>query len=204
MASPAGVRGIAADEFEELVRLHQRRIYRVLVGLLGDEEAANVLTQDCFLRAYRHRRSFRGESGVGTWLVRIAINLAHDHSRSRKNAFWRRLISNRRIDSHRAGPLGANRNALDEAAELVAPQATPERELAARQELNEVWAAAKGLSDQQRTVFFLRFAEEMTLEEIAEATSLELGTVKTHLHRAVGTLRRRLREKKDNVQPPQR
>ena len=194
MASAAVVRGIAADEFEELVRLHQRRIFRVLVALLGEEEAANTLTQECFLRAYRHRRSFRGESAVGTWLVRIAINLARDHGRNRKNAFWRRLFSGRRMDHDKAGLSGASRNALDEAAELAAPQATPERELAARQELNEVWAAAQVLSHQQRAVFFLRFAEEMTLEEIAQATSLELGTVKTHLHRAVASLRRRLQK----------
>jgi len=202
MASPAVAQGIAADEFDELVRLHQRRIYRVLLGLVRDEDTADTLTQECFLRAYRHRRSFRGEASVGTWLVRIAFNLARDHARSRKNAFWHRLFGGSRVDGHHAVPPTWHGGAMDEAAGLAAPQATPERELAARQELNAVWVAAGELSDQQRAVFFLRFVEEMTLEEIAQATSLELSTVKTHLHRAVGALRRRLRKRGKNAHPP--
>ncbi|HLE36076.1 MAG TPA: sigma-70 family RNA polymerase sigma factor [Candidatus Acidoferrales bacterium] len=203
-AAEAATQGIAVAEFDELVRLHQRRIYRVLLGLVRDTDAADTLTQECFLRAYRHRRRFRGESSVGTWLVRIAVNLARDHGRSRKNAFWRRLFSGSRKDSREATLSAHGESAMDEAAALAAPQATPERELAARQELDAVWAATEGLSGQQRAVFFLRFAEEMTLEEIAQATSLKLGTVKTHLHRAIGALRRRLREKDNDARPSQR
>ena len=203
-AAEAATQGIAAEEFDELVRLHQRRIYRVLLGLVRDADAADTLTQECFLRAYRHRWSFRGESSVGTWLVRIAVNLARDHGRSRKNAFWRRLFGGNRNDPHEAASSVRAGSEMDEAAGLAAPQATPERELSARQELDAVWAAAEELSEQQRAVFFLRFAEEMTLEEIAQATSLELGTVKTHLHRAIGSLRRRLREKNNDAIPSQR
>jgi RNA polymerase sigma-70 factor (ECF subfamily) len=141
---------------------------------------------------------------VGTWLVRIAVNLARDHGRSRKSAFWRRLFGGSRNDAREATPSAHSESAIDEAASLAARQATPERELSARQELDAVWAAAEELSEQQRAVFFLRFAEEMTLEEIAQATSLELGTVKTHLHRAIGSLRRRLREKNNDARPSQR
>jgi len=86
-------RGLAAEEYDAIVRAHQRRIYRVLLGLVRDPDAAATLTQECFLRAYRHRRSFRGEASVGTWLVRIAVNLAADHSRNRRTAFWRRLFA---------------------------------------------------------------------------------------------------------------
>ena len=202
-AGEAAAPGIAASEFDELVRLHQRRIFRVLLGLVRDAEAADTLTQECFLRAYRHRRSFRGESSVGTWLVRIAVNLARDHGRSRKNAFWRRSFGGNRSDVREASSPAHAGSEMEEAAALAAPQATPERALAARQELDAVWAAAEELSEQQRAVFFLRFAEEMTLEEIAQATSLELGTVKTHLHRAIGALRRRLREKRNDARPSQ-
>lgn len=196
--------GIAAGEFEELVRLHQRRIYRVLLGLVRDADAADTLTQECFLRAFRHRRSFRGESSAGTWLVRIAVNLARDHHRSRKNAFWRKMFGGNRDNEGPASQPAKGPGTMDEVAGLAAPEALADRDLAARQELNAVWAAAADLSDQQRVVFFLRFAEEMTLEEIAQATSLEVGTVKTHLHRAIGTLRRRLREKSNDARPHQR
>ncbi len=177
---------LTADEFAELVRAHQRRIYRVLLGLVHDPDAAATLTQECFLRAYQNYKNFRGESSVATWLVRIAVNLATDHGRSRRNAFWRRLF--------------AGTKAEEATAETVAdPHASPERQLVAREELKAVWSAVETLSPQQRAVFVLRFAEEMSLEEVAQATSLELGTVKTHLARALGKLRARLKENRPHA-----
>ena len=176
--------GLAAEEFDAIVRAHQRRIYRVLLGLVRDPDAAATLTQECFLRAYRHRRSFRREASVGTWLVRIAVNLAADHGRNRRTAFWRRLFA-------AAKPEGAAAPSADDTAD---PRASPELQLAVREQLQAVWSAVEGLSAQQRTAFVLRFAEEMTLEEVAQAMSLEVGTVKAHLARALGALRKQLKE----------
>ena len=67
LISPATVNenvgsAIRPEDFEALVSLHQRRIYRVLLGQLRDPDAAATLTQECFLRAYRNRESFRGET----------------------------------------------------------------------------------------------------------------------------------------------
>lgn len=187
------VEGIAREEFDDLVRLHQRRIYRVLLALLRDPDVAETLTQECFLRAYRSRNRFRGDSSVGTWLARIAVNLAVDYRRSRRNAFWRRLFGPRRSEAAEVSP------PTDETAARVRegvadPAASPERKLVVREELQAVWAAVEGLSPQQRDVFVLRFAEEMTLEEIAQAMVLKVGTVKAHLARAVGAVRKRLKE----------
>jgi RNA polymerase sigma-70 factor (ECF subfamily) len=176
--------GLAAEEFDAIVRAHQRRIYRVLLGLVRDPDAAATLTQECFLRAYRSRRGFRGEASVGTWLVRIAVNLAADHGRNRRNAFWRRLFA-------AANPGGAPPPSADDTAD---PRASPELQLAVREQLQAVWSAVEGLSTQQRTAFVLRFAEEMTLEEVAQAMSLEVGTVKAHLARALGALRKKFKE----------
>jgi len=176
--------GLASEEFDAIVRAHQRRIYRVLLGLVRDPDAAATLTQECFLRAYRHRRSFRGEASVGTWLVRIAVNLAADHGRNRRTAFWRRLFA-------AAKPEGAAAPSADDTAD---PRASPELQLAVREQLQAVWSAVEGLSAQQRTAFVLRFAEEMTLEEVAQAMSLEVGTVKAHLARALGALRKKFKE----------
>lgn len=86
-----GAGGLTADAFDEIVRVHQRRIYRILLMVVRDAAAAETLTQECFLRAYRKRGDLRGEAGVGTWLVRIALNLARDHARSQRLAFWRLL-----------------------------------------------------------------------------------------------------------------
>ncbi|MBI3670740.1 MAG: sigma-70 family RNA polymerase sigma factor [Acidobacteria bacterium] len=180
--------GITREEFDGVVRAHQRRIYRVLLGLVRDPDAADTLTQECFLRAFKKRKSFRREASVGTWLVRIAVNLARDYGRSRKIAFWRRLFGQAKPEEAAA--------AADQMADA---RASPERALAAREELEAVWSVVGALSPQQRTAFMLRFAEEMTLEEVAAAMALEVGTVKAHLARAVGAVRRRLKESRGNA-----
>ncbi len=171
-----GLGMFALDDFTPLVQAHQQRIYRVLLGMVRDPDAAQTLTQECFLKAYQKRASFRGEANVGVWLLKIAVNLARDHRRSRLREFWDRLTSS----SSEVAEIGQS---------LADPQASPERVILGREEVAGVWAAVRKLSAQQRAVFVLRFVEEMSLEEIAEATSLKLGTVKTHLFRAVHAVR---------------
>jgi RNA polymerase sigma-70 factor, ECF subfamily len=176
----AGLELQGLDDFESVVAAHQQRVYRLLLGMMGDPEAAETLTQDCFLRAYRARASYRGEASVATWLMKIAVNLARDHARSRRLSFWKRLVG-------MEGPA--------ESSGILAPDpgASPERALVAREELRAVWAAAETLSAKQRAVFLMRFVEEMSLAEIAQATGMKPGTVKTHLARAVGAVRRKTR-----------
>jgi RNA polymerase sigma-70 factor (ECF subfamily) len=175
--------GITAA-FNDLVREHQRRIYRILLTLVRDMDAAETLTQECFLRAYAKRGDFRGEASVGTWLVRIAINLARDHAKSRRLAFWRLLTR----DGRSGDPLAI-------ALHLSDPEPLPDRVFIARERLAAVWAKVAGLPRRQRTCFLLRFVEGMPLEMIARAMELEVGTVKSHLARAVGAVRRHLKER---------
>ncbi|HVJ05579.1 MAG TPA: sigma-70 family RNA polymerase sigma factor [Candidatus Saccharimonadales bacterium] len=174
--------GWTATEFDDIVREHQARIYRLLWCELRDDEAAATLTQDCFLKAYRARAEFRGDSSVSTWLIRIAVNLARDYQRNRRQNFWRRLLGNNPKEA--------------ELATEMAVDSTPraDRALLAREELQRTMAAVKTLSPQQRTVFHLRFLEEFSIEEIAQAMEIEIGTVKSHLSRAVKALRQQ-REK---------
>lgn len=182
-AQPDGPAGIAAQEFDRIVGQYQRRIYRLLFTLTRDVDAAETLTQECFFRAYNKRASFRGEGSMERWLAHIAVNLARDHGRNRRRAFWRRLFS------------GATASDPAEMAQRVAdPRASPEEELLAREDVGRVWAVVGELSPQQRAVFLLRFAEEMALEEIAGAMEMKVGTVKSHLCRAVGAVRKRLKE----------
>ena len=167
-------------DFETLMRSEQRRIYRVVLSLVRDPDAADTLTQDCFLKAYQSRERFRGDCSARTWLLRIAINLVRDHARNRRLQFWRGLFAGQREDG--------------EIEEPAHPQPSAERALLAREQLEKVWVAVKKLSLRQKTIFILRFVEEMELEEIAKATGLRLGTVKTHLFRAVGSIRREVGE----------
>jgi len=178
----AAAQNITAEEFDAIVRRHQRRVHRFLLMMLRDPEEADNLTQECFLRAYLHRVSFRGESSLETWLLRIAANLARDHARSRKAGFWKRL-------------LGLEDDGADSVAEQVPSDgASPEQALLAREDVRAVWEVANQLSQQQRAVFLLRFVEEMELSEIASALDLQVGSVKTHLFRAVQAVRGKLRD----------
>jgi len=168
---------ITAADFEQIMCRHQRKVYRVLLLMLRDPEDADNLTQECFLRAYTTRKTFRGECSVQTWLLRIAVNLARDHVRNRRAGFWKRLL--RLEDKGAAATEWEPRSA----------HSSPERGMLAREELDAVWRAVDQLSARQREVFVLRFAEEMELKEIAEVLKLSTGTVKAQLFRAVSRVR---------------
>jgi RNA polymerase sigma-70 factor (ECF subfamily) len=170
---------IAAEEFSSVVAKHRPRIFRFLLASTRDMDLAETLTQECFLKAHRNWRSFRGESSVITWLMRIAINLQKDHWRNRRMQFWRQTQS--------------NAVALDEASEwLPSGERSVEQQLLARERVGQVSKAVEGLSERQRTVFLLRYVEEAELSEIARATGLSEGTVKAHLSRAVARVRAEL------------
>ena len=167
---------VAAQEFAALAASHRPQIFRFLLASTRDVDLAETLTQECFLKAHCHWSNFRGESSALTWLMRIAINLQKDHWRSRRIRFWRLTRSNA-VDADEAGnwlPSGAS---------------SPEQQLLAREQVKRVWKAVDGLSGRQRTVFLLRYVEEMEIAEIGEATGLSEGTVKAHLSRALGRVR---------------
>ena len=170
---------IAAEEFSAVVTKHRPQIFRFLLSSTRDVDLAETLTQECFLKAHRNWASFRGESSAMTWLMRIAINLQKDHWRNRRMQFWRHTQSHA-VD-------------LDEASEwLPSGERSVEQHLLARERVGQVAKAVEGLSDRQRTVFLLRYVEEMELSEIARATGLNEGTVKAHLSRALARVRAEL------------
>jgi RNA polymerase sigma-70 factor (ECF subfamily) len=169
---------ISADRFDDIMRRHQRRVYRVIYLLVRDADTADTLTQECFLRAYQKRASFRGESKVETWILRIAVNLVRDQGKSRRASFWKRLVGLDDGESPGAEPR-----------QFPAREPSAERTLLAREELEAVWNALSSLSSQQRTIFILRYEEEMPLAQIAELLEVKIGTVKTQLSRATGKLR---------------
>jgi RNA polymerase sigma-70 factor, ECF subfamily len=169
---------ISAEKFDEIMRQHQRRVYRVIFLLVRDRDAADNLTQECFLRAYLKRATFRGECRIETWLLRIAVNLARDHGKSRRVSFWKRLVGLEEGEKGDAEPR-----------QFPAPGLSAEHTLLVREELAAVWNALSSLAPQQRTIFFLRYEEEMSLAQIASLLDLAVGSVKSQLARATGKLR---------------
>ena len=168
---------IAAQDFSSIVQSHRPQVFRFLLASTRDYDLAETLTQECFLKAHRNWSGFRGDSSAMTWLMRIAINLQKDHWRNRRMQFWR-LTQTNSVE-------------MDEAGEwLPSGERSAEQKLLAQEQVAHVWQAVKGLSERQRTVFLLRFVEDMDLLEIAAATGLREGTVKAHLFRALAAVRR--------------
>ncbi len=166
-------------DFDEVVRLYRPRILRFLLSSLTDRDAAEALTQDCFLKAWSARHQFRGESSLSTWLTRIAVNLMRDHLRSRSLRFWQKTR-------------GSALDVLDISDWVPDGRSSPESLAVARDRVAAVWRAVRNLSAHQRTVFVLRFVEELELEEIATTIGMNLSTVKSHLYRALAAVRGRL------------
>src|SRR5262245_23122202 len=167
------------QDFDTIVRLHWPRIYRFLLVSLRDRDLAETMTQDCFLKAYRARDAFRGESNIHAWLMQIAVNLVRDFARNRRLQFWRRTQS-AAIDAHDISewmPDGAR---------------SPEAKTVLQEQVETIWRATEALSERQRTVFLLRFVEDMSILEIAETTHLSEGAVKVYLFRAVRAIRNRI------------
>ncbi len=131
------------------------------------------------MRAYRARAQFRGESALATWLIQIAVNLVRDRTRNRHLQFWK-AAATRSVEAGEAGYWLSDH----------AP--TPEAQASTRQQVAAVRKAVEYLSERQRAVFLLRFVEGMDLAEIASATGMKEGTVKAHLFRALGAVRRRV------------
>jgi RNA polymerase sigma-70 factor (ECF subfamily) len=160
------------DAFEQLMRRHNRTLFRTARAILGDDAEAEEAVQDACLRAYESLGDFRGEARLSTWLVRIAAN----------EAFARRRKQKRR------GAL-APVVALDDVADLRTPSGP--RDQAERNEIRSVIEAKiDSLPDAFRAVFVLRAIEELSVEETAAALAIPPATVRSRFFRA----RNRLRE----------
>ena len=154
-----------------------------MLASLRDRALAENLTQDCFLKAYQARDQFRASASVSTWLMQIAANLIRDHEGSNRLKFWRR-ISGGGVDVGEIGNWVSDQ------------QRSPEARVLAREQVEAIWSAVASLSGRQRTVFLLRFVEDLEILEIAAITGMKEGTVKTHLFRAVQVMRARLERRK--------
>lgn len=151
--------------FDGLVRMHFAEVHRLLLRLVGNHEDAEDLAQDCFVKAYRSLRFYRGEGRFAAWLGRIALHLARDHYRKQ---------SSKSVDLPEEVP-------ARERAEVG------ERELAL-----EVSKAVDGLPANLRAALVLRVLEGKDYVEVGEMTGMKPATVRTQVMRARKRLMRTL------------
>jgi RNA polymerase sigma-70 factor (ECF subfamily) len=173
--------------FDSLVRRYDQSVLRLALHMLGNEQDAQDVHQEAFLKAYRHLGNFRFECSFYTWLYRIVTNLCLDHLRRRKS---------RREDP--ATVLDARGDELDLMANIsdVRSMANPARELDRKRMAQSINEALGKLTPRERMVFELKHYQGLKLRTIGEMLSTTEETAKNTLFRATRKLRANLAELK--------
>jgi RNA polymerase sigma-70 factor (ECF subfamily) len=169
-----------AAAFTELVRRYEGKIYRLAKHITQNDEDAEDVLQEAFLKAYSHLDSFQGQSKFYTWIVRIAVNEA--------------LMKLRKRKSDRSVPLDEPVDTGEDEVirEIAVWGENPEQQYT-REELREILdKAVDSLRPAFRTVFVLRDIEDLSTEETAEALNISVPAVKSRLLRARLQLREKL------------
>lgn len=160
------------EAFAALVRQHSRRVFQLAFRMTRNEQDAEDVVQESFLRAYRQLNHFQARADFGTWLYRITANCAIDHLRHRQQKVQKRT------------------DAIDTAGEqLVAGAPGPERLAASAQLQRAMDAAMDELTSTERAAFTLRHHEGRSIEEICSLLSLGKSAAKHAVFRAVRKLR---------------
>ncbi|HEC22207.1 MAG TPA: sigma-70 family RNA polymerase sigma factor [Chloroflexi bacterium] len=174
----AALREGDAEAFAALFEAYSDRLFRVAVGVLGDEDEAEGVVQDTFLRLFESLDRFEGRSKLGTWLYRVAYNASLDRLRKRRPT--------RPIDDD------PDEGELPAPAILVDWSHIPESLLDTAEAQAELEAAIAELPESLRSAFVLREIEGLSTRETAEVLEISEGAVKVRLHRARLLLRERL------------
>jgi RNA polymerase sigma-70 factor, ECF subfamily len=171
-----------AGAFDEMVSRHWDRIYAMVHQLLRNQQDAEEVTQDAFIRAHRGLANFRGDSSFSTWLYQIATNLA----RNRYWYWWRRK-RDRTISFDQ--PVGGEDNDTP-LSEIFASEAETPGDLTVTQELvDRIAVGMEKLGAKHREVLILRNVKNLSYEEISVILGISVGTVKSRIARARDSLR---------------
>ena len=165
------VLGGDANAFETLVLEYEKNVYNIALRMTGNSEDAADMTQEAFIKAYNSLQSFRGDSKFSVWLYRIVSNVCLDFLRS-KNRRPTVSLSVEDDDGEDAQ--------LDVADESQSPELLLDRKLTR----DSVRRGLDSLPPDYRQILLLREIQGLSSDEIAQALSLEVGTVKSRIFRA--------------------
>src|SRR5512146_1409492 len=177
-------RCLAGDQaaWEEIVRLHRRKVFNIAYKFVGKHDLAEDLTQDIFLKLYRSLDTFDRRANFQTWLISVSRNLCIDHYRSVRKE---RQTIDREVTAEDVSPISAT----------VSPLAALEnRDLAGL-----LRQALQGLPQSLRMAVLLRDIQELSYQEIAERLRLPEGTVKSRINRGRKELARQIRRLRDEA-----
>lgn len=167
--------------FEELLLLHQKKVYNLCLRMSANPDDALDLSQEAFLRAWRSLGQYQFEASFSTWLFRLTSNICIDFLRRKK----------RRQETS----LTESYDDSDEGAELSVPDAQPgpEQQAMTNETKIELARAMEQLSPEHREILQLRVIEDLQYEQIADILGVRVGTVKSRLARVRLALRKILK-----------
>jgi len=166
------------EGYRELMRRYEKYVYALCVRLTGSREDALDLTQETFIRAFRHLDRFEPGRPFKPWLRQVAVRLSLNHLRDSRAGTGEKPLSLEQ-------PLGEQGVLAD----TLASGDDPATEVEWRDLSATIWEAVAHLPPAYRVVVTLRHREDMSYQEIAEAADLPVGTVKTYLFRARNRLK---------------
>jgi RNA polymerase sigma-70 factor (ECF subfamily) len=169
-----------SDAFRLLVERHGRNVFRLAFRMTGNENDAEDIVQETFLKAFKQINRYESRSSFGTWLYRIAANCSLDLIRSRKH---RQEV---------AAAAVAENNETNPMSQVAATDPTPDRLAVSRQVQQHVERAMGELSQQERTAFVLRHFEGLSIEQISSILGVGGNAAKHSIFRAVQKLRKAL------------
>jgi RNA polymerase sigma factor (sigma-70 family) len=175
-----GALGGDQGAYKGLMERHRQAIFHIILKIVRDKEAADDLVQETFMKAFSSLATYRSEFKFSTWLYRIAANTAIDHLRKQRM----KMLS-----------LDSPPQTLEGSAEIEVPDNSynPEKDLIRREQRFSINEAIDALPEKYRIVIIYRHKDDKSYEEIAEALSLPVGTVKARIFRARELLKKRLR-----------
>lgn len=164
------------EAFSQLVRIHQKRIYRLAYRFCPDHDTADELAQETFVKAYTSLQTFREEFKFSSWLGAIATNLALNHLKRQK-----RQVS---MEDYPIQEIVSDPN----------PRSNPVENLTEKEMRSKLEEEVEKLPPEFKAAFILRVHEELSYEQIAERLGIEIGTVMSRLFRARSRLKKALEE----------
>ncbi len=167
--------------FQILVDRYQDRLVNYIYNLIRDYDQAVDLSQETFIRVFRHAHRYKGNYKFSTWIYKIATNLALDEMRRRKRRGF--FLTQRLFGISEQGEMEL---------QISDGRPSPEVHLGSKEKARLLRIAIDSLPPRYRLVFVLKEVQELSLEETGNVLNLSVGTVKSRLHRAKRLLRDKL------------
>jgi RNA polymerase sigma-70 factor, ECF subfamily len=168
--------------FEKIVRYHQSYAYAIAFRFFCNEDDAEDVVQESFIRIWNHLKDFDPRMKFTTWMYKIVVNLCYDKAKSNKRrmSVFARLNDNSFKDDY-------------------IENTDIERDLTNKETAALIKRIADGLSEKQRMIFLLRDIQDLTIEEVAVITGMSESAIKTNLFYARQNIRKKLTRLEVNV-----